>query len=190
MVVGVSTTVGSRWLRQGGGKPLAPPKFPPGSETTRAVAGWCQSGVMEMQLSMVVLDVRDLQASIVFYRQLGLDIPESRLDRPVAIHRMGSGVSLVFAEAFASRNDPTWTPPTGGYQQLLEFYVGDDRAVDARWAELTAAGYRGRMAPRQTAGPYAAMVDDPDGNVVLLTSDEAGRLDRPPAVEKGSDNDR
>ena len=32
------------------------------------------------------------------------------------------------------------------------------------------------MAPEQTDGPYAAMVDDPDGNVVLLTSDEAGRI--------------
>jgi hypothetical protein len=29
------------------------------------------------------------------------------------------------------------------------------------------------MAPAQTTGPYAAMVDDPDGNVVLLTSDNA-----------------
>jgi hypothetical protein len=103
---------------------------------------------------------------------------------------MGSDVGPVFAESFPSRNDPTWTRPTGGYQQLLEFYLGDDRTVDARWAELTAAGYRGRMAPRQMAGPYAAMVVVPDGNVVLLTSDEAGRLDRPPAVEKGSHTDR
>ena len=29
----------------------------------------------------------------------------------------------------------------------------------------------------QTAGPYAAMVEDPDGNVVLRTSDEAARVD-------------
>jgi hypothetical protein len=35
------------------------------------------------------------------------------------------------------------------------------------------------MPPTQTAGPYAAMVDDPDGNVVLLTSDEGARVDRP-----------
>jgi hypothetical protein len=26
-------------------------------------------------------------------------------------------------------------------------------------------------------GPYAAMVDDPDGNVILLTSDEAASPD-------------
>jgi hypothetical protein len=27
------------------------------------------------------------------------------------------------------------------------------------------------MAPAKTTGPYAAMVDDPDGNVVLISSD-------------------
>lgn len=43
------------------------------------------------------------------------------------------------------------------------------------WTALTAAGYHGRMAPTQSAGPFAAMVDDPDGNVVLLTSDEAAQ---------------
>jgi hypothetical protein len=29
------------------------------------------------------------------------------------------------------------------------------------------------MQPTRTAGPFAAMVEDPDGNVVLLTSDAA-----------------
>jgi len=90
---------------------------------------------------------------------------------------MGSGVSLLFTESFASTNDPTWTRPAGGYQQLLEFYLGEDAAVDACWVELTSAGYYGRMAPKRTVGPYAAMVDDPDGNVVLLTSDAAARVD-------------
>ena len=132
---------------------------------------------MEMQLSMVVLEVRDLAASTAFYRLLGLDVPEPAPDRPVAIHRMGSGVSLVLTESFAARNDPTWTRPAGGYQQLMEFYAGNDEAVNARWSELTSAGYHGRMPPTQTVGPYAAMIDDPDGNVVLLTSDPAARID-------------
>lgn len=131
---------------------------------------------MEIQLSMVVLEVQDLGASIAFYRRLGLDLPEPRSDRPVSIHRMSSGVSLVLTESFAARNDPNWTRPTGGYQQMMEFYVGNDAAVDACWQNLTAAGYRGRMPPTKTAGPYASMVDDPDGNVVLLTSDKAARI--------------
>jgi predicted lactoylglutathione lyase len=134
---------------------------------------------VEIQLSMVVLEVRDLAASIAFYRRLGLAVPDPQAHRPLAIHRMSSGVSLLLTESFAGQYDATWTRPAGGYQQLLEFYVGEDSAVDGLWAQLTEAGYGGRMPPTKTAGPYAAMVDDPDGNVVLLTSDEAARVDAP-----------
>jgi predicted lactoylglutathione lyase len=128
---------------------------------------------MEIQLAMVVLEVRDLDASIAFYRRLGLDIPQPPSERPVVIHRMPSGVSLLLTTNFAAAYDPGFRRPEGGYQQLLEFYVGEDAAVDRMWDQLTGAGYHGRMPPTKTAGPYAAMVDDPDGNVILLTSDEA-----------------
>jgi predicted lactoylglutathione lyase len=130
---------------------------------------------MEIQLSMVVLEVRNLEQSVAFYRRLGLDIPEPRSERPIVIHRMGSGVSLLLTTDFASVYDPEFARPTSGYQQLLEFYVGEDAVVDSTWSDLIDAGYHGRMPPRKTAGPYAAMVDDPDGNVILLTSDEATR---------------
>ena len=133
---------------------------------------------MSLTFAMIVLEVRDVRRSIDFYRLLGLDVPDPRADRAVAICRLGPGAKLVLTESFAARYDPGWVRPERGYQQLVEFYAGDDAAVDAEWARLTAAGYHGRMAPTQTAGPYAAMVDDPDGNVILLTSDEAARPDR------------
>jgi predicted lactoylglutathione lyase len=132
---------------------------------------------MEIQLSMLILEVRDLVTSISFYRDLGLDLPDPVPGRPVVIHRMGSGVSLLLTTSFAATHDPAWSRPIGGYQQLLEFYVGENAIVDKRWADLVAAGHPSRMPPTQTSGPYAAMVDDPDGNVVLLTSDEAARVD-------------
>lgn len=122
---------------------------------------------------MIVLEVRDLDASTEFYRRLGLDVPDPVNGRPVTVHRMGSGVSLLLTTAFASRYDPNFERPRGGYQQLLEFFVGEDAKVRDVWSTLTGLGYNGRMSPTQTAGPYAAMIDDPDGNVVLLTSDEA-----------------
>lgn len=125
---------------------------------------------MTLQLGMVVLDVSDLQRSIAFYRLLGLAVPDPFPDRPVALHTMESGVSIVLVEGFAARVDPDWSRPTG-YQQALEFYVGGDAAVDEMWSRLTAAGYHGRMAPTSATGIYAAMVDDPDGNVVLISSD-------------------
>jgi catechol 2,3-dioxygenase-like lactoylglutathione lyase family enzyme len=128
---------------------------------------------MEIQLSMLGLFVRDMGTALRFYRLLGLDIPASDDGKPFVLHRMGSGVSIFFDTVFAARYDRQYTPRAGtGYGSLLEFYLGDDSAVDAKYAELTAAGYHGRMAPERTSGPYAAMVDDPDGNVVLLTSDD------------------
>ncbi len=35
---------------------------------------------------------------------------------------------------------------------------------------VSAYGYHGRTPPLQTSGPYAAMVDDPDGNMILITA--------------------
>jgi len=129
---------------------------------------------MEIQLSMLGIIVDDMPAALRFYRLLGLAIPEDEDQKPFVLHRMASGVTIFFDTVFAARHDPTHSRPTGGgYGSLFEFYLGDDAAVDAKYAELTAAGYHGRMAPAQTTGPYAAMVDDPDGNVVLLTSDNA-----------------
>ena len=125
---------------------------------------------MTLQLGMVVLDVSDLERSIGFYRLLGLDVPDPFPDRPAALHTMESGVSIVFVQGFAAGVDPGWVRPEG-YQQALEFYVGDDAAVDEMWDRLTSAGYHGRMAPARPTGIYAALVDDPDGNVVLISSD-------------------
>lgn len=134
---------------------------------------------VELQLSMVVLEVHDMGRSIAFYRRLGLELADAPDGRPFVIHRMPSGVSLLLTSGFAPRYDPSWTRPGAGYQQMLEFYVGDDQSVDQKWAELTEAGYHGWMSPAQTVGPYAAMVDDPDGNVILLTSDAAGSPSAP-----------
>jgi predicted lactoylglutathione lyase len=132
---------------------------------------------MKIQLSMLGVLVSDMPTALSFYRLLGLEIPASEDEKPFVLHRMESGVSIFFDTVFAARYDPEFSRPAGaGYGALFEFYLGDDATVDAKFAELTAAGYNGRMAPAQTSGPYAAMVDDPDGNVVLLTSDDPGPL--------------
>jgi len=129
---------------------------------------------MEIQLSMLGVVVSDMATALRFYRLLGLEIPPDEDEKPFVLHRMGSGVTIFFDTVFADRYDPDHVMPAGdGYRTLFEFYLGADAAVDAKYAELTAAGYHGRMAPDRTSGPYAAMVDDPDGNVVLLTSDDA-----------------
>lgn len=131
---------------------------------------------MNIQFGMIVLYTRDLDRCIDFYRQLGLDIPDPRPDRPVATYRMPSGVTIIFTtEEIARRYDKRWTRPNdrNGYQQVMEFVVNDDADVDTLWNTLTAAGHHGRTAPAHINGPYAAMIDDPDGNAVLISSDRA-----------------
>lgn len=132
---------------------------------------------MEIQLNMLGVMVSDMPAALRFYRLLGLDIPAAEDEKPFVLHRMGSGVALFFDTVFAKRYDPDYPAASTGYGTLLEFYLGEDAAVDTKYAQLTAAGYHGRMTPQQTTAPYAGMVDDPDGNVILLTSDNALGID-------------
>jgi len=128
---------------------------------------------MSLELSMVGLMVKDIARSLEFYRRLGLEIPESEDAKPFVMKRMPSGVTIFWDTVFAKRYDPEWKESGSGYRVMLEFFLPDDEAVDAKYTELTGYGYHGRWAPRQTKGPYAATVDDPDGNVILLTSDTA-----------------
>jgi predicted lactoylglutathione lyase len=128
---------------------------------------------VNIRFGMMVIYARDLQRSIEFYRLLGLDVPDPVPDRPVSIHRMDNGVTMIFTtDVLAQRFDPDWLRPDRGYQQVMEFLVDDDAAVDAVWTRLTSAGYHGRTAPGPIVGPYATMVDDPDGNVVLISNDQ------------------
>ena len=54
---------------------------------------------------------------------------------------------------------------------MLEFFVDGNDAVDAKFTELTEAGHHGRRAPFTTYfGAYMCLVDDPDGNTVLVTA--------------------
>ncbi len=119
---------------------------------------------------MVGLMVRDMAASLEFYRRVGLEIPGGSEMKEFVEVRMESGVSMFWDTVFADRYDPVRERPKGGYQMMLEFFLEDNDAVDAKYEALTQHGYRGRLEPAQTFGPYAAMVEDPDGNVVLLTA--------------------
>lgn len=126
---------------------------------------------MAIQLSMVGLMVRDMPAALAFYRQLGLEIPAEADNQRFVMHRMDSGVTLFWDTVFAQTYDPAFKQPQEGYQVMLEFFLPNSQAVDTKFEELVGLGYHGRSAPVQTNGPYAAMVDDPDGNVILLTND-------------------
>jgi predicted lactoylglutathione lyase len=122
------------------------------------------------RFTMVVLLIEDLPRSLAFYRRLGVEFPpdaETKADLQVPI---GDHHQMVLTTQFV-RNDPDRQPPSGGSRIVLEFFVDSQAEVDAKYAELTGAGYRGRRPPWLTSfGAYMCMVDDPDGNTVLVTA--------------------
>ncbi len=61
--------------------------------------------------------------------------------------------------------------PGAGYRMLLEFYLEDPDLLDAKVAELRDYGYRIHTEPYWVTEQLRfAMVDDPDGNSVLLSA--------------------
>ena len=123
---------------------------------------------------MVGLVVSDMKRSLDFYRHLGLEIPDDEDGKAFVMHRMASGVTIFFDTVFFPENDPERrTPPRGSYNISLEFYAGTREAVDRLYAKLTNLGYPGRRAPWKSVGPYAAIVEDPDGNPILITAEDA-----------------
>jgi catechol 2,3-dioxygenase-like lactoylglutathione lyase family enzyme len=128
---------------------------------------------MPIQLAMVGLVVRDMRRSLAFYRRLGLDIAADEDEKRFVMHRMPSGVTIFFDTVFFPGNDPERRPaPRGSYNVALEFYAGTREAVDDLYAELTGIGHVGRRAPWKSDGPYAAIVEDPDGNPILITAED------------------
>ena len=122
------------------------------------------------RFTMVVLLIDDLPRSLAFYRRLGVEFPadaDQRVDVQVPI---GDNHQLVLTTTFV-QVDEHRQPPSGGSRVMLEFFVDGNDAVDAKHAELVAAGYRSRRAPFTTYfGAYMCLVDDPDGNTVLVTA--------------------
>ena len=121
------------------------------------------------RFTMVVLLVDDLPRSLAFYRRLGVEFPPGAEERRDIVVPIGDH-QLVLTETFAG-NDPDRQPPSGGGRIILEFFVDSNAAVDAKFAELAAAGHHGRRPPFLTNfNAYMCMVDDPDGNTVLVTA--------------------
>ena len=95
---------------------------------------------------------------------------------------MPNGKHLEFDSTdFVPQWDSGWSGSTGG-STVLGFGVRSREDVDARYAELVAAGYRGRQPPYDAfGGARYAIIDDPDGNGVgFMSPIEAGRKFWPP----------
>jgi catechol 2,3-dioxygenase-like lactoylglutathione lyase family enzyme len=146
---------------------------------------------MQPDLNQIDFVVRDMEASIAFYRALGVDIPESAIWRtPSGIHHvdlaMPGGTIVHFdSPALARAYDRGWREPEGrGSRNVVSFRVASREDVDRLHAKLTALGHRCAQPPYDAFwGSRYAIVEDPDGNHIGLMSprDDAKRS-APPEI--------
>jgi len=136
----------------------------------------------------------NVDASIAFYRRLGVDIPDPQIWRTAtgAHHvtaiesRAGEAVSLdLDSAAFAQM----WNKGWAGRKDLagrvvVGFGVSSREEVDRLYGEMTASGNRGLQPPFDAFwGARYAIVEDPDGVAVgLMSPISAERRSPPPEV--------
>jgi catechol 2,3-dioxygenase-like lactoylglutathione lyase family enzyme len=130
---------------------------------------------MTPRLDMLGLAVRDLAASLAFYRRLGLDIPDGAENQPHVEATLPGGLRVAWDTYEVMQSfDPGWKPPEGGAPITLAFLVDSPAEVDSLYAELTGDGYEGHLPPWDAFwGQRYAVLHDPDGNDVALFAPSA-----------------
>ena len=113
--------------------------------------------------------VRDMEASLAFYRLVGLPIADDAQGEFVNITLPG-GRDFAFGTYGLTRQyDAGFAAPSSGGKSAvaLQFNVESRAAVDEMFERLTGAGYAGHLAPFDAfwRARYCEVMD-PDGNVV------------------------
>ena len=121
---------------------------------------------MALELYMVGMVARDLDKSLEFYRRLGLAIPEGSAGKQHVAVKMESGVTFFL-------NAPGSMGATDQHPVIFEYYLASRAEVDAKYADLTGTGYQSSRAPafEPSISVYFALINDPDGHVVMLSAD-------------------
>ncbi len=133
---------------------------------------------MDIDLDQVDLVSADMEASLGFYRDLGVEIDEAAVWRTGSgIHHIDvtlpSGVSFhIDSMALANHYDAGWRDRTPeGPSIILSFKVGDRAAVDELHERMRAGGHPIAQEPYDAFwGARYAVVVDPDGNHVGIMS--------------------
>jgi catechol 2,3-dioxygenase-like lactoylglutathione lyase family enzyme len=138
--------------------------------------------------NQVNLVVKDMAATLAFYRRLGFEIPETAAFKtPSGLHHISIGgageVSMDFdSQALARRYNRGYEAERG--RVLLGFSLPSREAVDALFDDLVTHEHQALQPPYDAFwGARYAIVEDPDGNPVGLMSpsDDAHRSE-PPAL--------
>jgi uncharacterized glyoxalase superfamily protein PhnB len=129
-------------------------------------------------LNLLDLVVRDMEATIAFYRALGVEIPEQAIWRTASgAHHvdltMPGGLTVHFdSAALARQYDRGWREPIGsGTRNVFSFRVDTRERVDELYAKLVGLGHPSAQPPYDPFwGARYAIVEDPDGNHVGIMS--------------------
>lgn len=124
------------------------------------------------RLDMIGLIVSDIDASVAFYRQLGVEFPDppdpEGHDHVEATLPGGIRFALDTVGGVQSF-DPSWTEPSGGHRIGIAFLCDTPAGVDETYKKLVDQGVRSYKEPWDAFwGQRYAQVKDPDGNVVDL----------------------
>jgi len=135
--------------------------------------------VVKPVLDQINLVCADGNASLAFYRRLGVEIPEANVWRTAtgAHHSSAADTSVPIgfdldSAAFA----PHWNAAWRGRKDLagcvvVGFAVPTREDVDAVYRDMTGAGYRGLQEPWDAFwGARYAVIEDPSGIAVGLMS--------------------
>ncbi len=128
---------------------------------------------MSLKLYMVGVLVENMSKSIEFYRRLGVEIPQESEKKQHVELQMSGLTFFLHTKHLNHVWDPANSVPSGGYRIILEFYLEGREAVDVKYQELIDFGYDAHFAPYETPiKTYFAMINDPDGNSILLSAGE------------------
>ena len=125
-------------------------------------------------LDQINVVVADMDASVAFYRLLGLEIPDT-MPEFQAHHRsavLPGGVDFdLDSVEFAKRWNPGWPGGSGGNTGVINFRVEGRDEVDEFHRRLVAAGHPRQHEPHDAFwGARYAIVADPDGNSIGIMS--------------------
>ena len=121
------------------------------------------------QPDMVGMVVRDMAASLKFYRALGLQIPPDADKEPHVEYITPGGFRIAWDSLEMIKGIyPDWIEAVG-QRMTLAFKCDSPADVDATYKRLAEKGYRGHKEPWDAFwGQRYAVLTDPDGNLVDL----------------------
>lgn len=123
---------------------------------------------MALKFDIIGFVVEDIERSLAFYRLLGVPAP-SVPEGPHVEAVLPNGLRICWDTIDVVKSFmPNWETPTG-HRGGVGFLCDTPEEVDATYARIVEAGYKGPNAPWDAFwGQRYAQLQDPDGNLVDL----------------------